>query len=140
MYTILMPVKSERSLEAADYVAALPNSTETVEVVVLSVFEEFEAADEAGVVRSADLYDEVDLPSEVTDVARALEDRGIDVTVRREHGDPVAEILRVAEEVDADTIAMAGQDRSPTGKVLFGSVIQSVLLESDRPVTVLRRE
>ncbi|SDL06404.1 universal stress protein [Natronorubrum texcoconense] len=140
MYTVLLPVKSDRSLEAADYVTALPDSESTVEVVLLSVFEEFEAADEAGVVRSSDLYDETDLPAHVVEVAQVLEERGIAVTVRREHGDPTAEIVRIAREVDADTIAMAGRDRSATGKVLFGSVIQGVILESDRPVTVLRRE
>lgn len=140
MYTVLMPVKSDRSLEAADYVAALPDSESTVEVVLLSVFEEFEAADEAGVVRSSDLYEETDLPAHVVEVAESLEERGIDVTVRREHGDPTDEIVRIAREVDADTIAMAGRDRSATGKILFGSVIQGVILESDRPVTVLRRK
>ncbi|MXV62971.1 universal stress protein [Natronorubrum sp. JWXQ-INN-674] len=140
MYTVLVPVKTERSLAAAEYAAALPESESTVEVVLVSVFEEFEAADEASVVRSDDLYEETDLPADVLEVARTLEEHGIDVTVRREHGDPVEEIHRVAAEIDADTIAMAGRDRSATGKVLFGSVIQGVILESERPVTVLRRE
>jgi len=140
MYTVLMPVKSDRSLEAVEYVTGLPESESTVEVVVCSVFEEFKAADEAGVVRSSDLYEETDLPNSVVEVAQALEDAGIDVTVRREHGDPVDEIVRIAREIDADTIAIAGRNRSPTGKALFGSVAQSVILDSDRPVTVLRQE
>lgn len=139
MYTVLVPVKTEASLGAIDYVEALPSGDEGVEVVLLNVFEEFKAADEAGVVRSADLYDETDLPEPVVEAARELEDCGIDVSVRREHGDPAEEIVRVAREIDADTIAMAGRKRSAAGKMLFGSVTQSVLLEADRPVTVLRR-
>lgn len=139
MHTVLMPIKTERSQAAAEYVASLPESESAVEVVILSVFEEFEATDEAGIVRSQDLYDESDLPAEVVETAEELEERGIDVTVRREHGDPTDEIVRIADEIDADTIVMAGRNRSATGKLLLGSVIQGVILESERPVTVLRR-
>lgn len=138
MYTVLMPVKTDRSFEAAEYVAELPDSESTVEVVVLNVFEEFEATDEGAIIRSEDLYEETDLPAGVVEVARTLEDRGIDVTVRREHGDPTDEIVRVADEIDANTIVIAGPERSAAGKVLFGSVVQGVILEADRPVTVLR--
>ena len=139
MYTVLVPVKTEESRGAVDYVEGLPEGDEGIEVVLLNVFEEFEATDESGVVRSADLYDETDLPDPVVAAARELEERGIDVTVRREHGDPADEIVRVAREIDADTIAIAGRKRSAAGKLLFGSVIQQVLLEADRPVTVLRQ-
>ncbi|THE66576.1 universal stress protein [Salinadaptatus halalkaliphilus] len=137
MYTVVMPVKSDRSLDTAAYVAGLPDSETDVEVIVLNVFEEFEVTDETGVVRSKDLYEDATVPNSVTEVAEYLEDHDVDVTVRREHGDPVEEILRVSNEADADTIAIAGRRRSPTGKAIFGSVAQRVLLESDRPVTVM---
>lgn len=140
MYTVLIPVKTEHGLEAAQYVIELPDSPETVEVVVLNVFERFEAADEAGEIPLEDLSRDGNAPDGVVEAARALEDADIDVTVRREQGDPIDEILRVADEIDADTIAMAGPKRSPTGKLVFGSIIQGVLLNANRPVTVLRRE
>ena len=140
MYTIVLPVEGDRGLDAAAYAAGLPDSDTDVEVVVLSVFREFSATDEGGIVRSDDLFEEVDLPSIVEEVVAALEDEGVDVTVRREHGDPVEEILRVADEVDANTIAMVGRERSPTGKAIFGSTTQRVVLEADRPVTVMTGE
>ncbi|WP_114579355.1 universal stress protein [Saliphagus sp. LR7] len=49
-------------------------------------------------------------------------------------GDPAAEIVRYADEVEARYVVIAGEKRSPTGKALFGSVGQSVLLQSRMPV------
>lgn len=140
MYTVLMPVKTKDGLEAANYVRELPDSSETVEVVVINVFERFEAADEAGEIPLEELFEDSNAPDGVVEAARILTEADIDVTVRRERGDPIDEILRVADEIDADTIAMAGPKRSATGKLVFGSIIQGVLLNAERPVTVLRRE
>lgn len=56
-------------------------------------------------------------------------------------GDPVESILDVADEVDAQYVVVGGRERSPTGKALFGSTAQSVLLKSNRPVvTVIDRK
>ncbi|WP_331236623.1 universal stress protein [Natronorarus salvus] len=56
-------------------------------------------------------------------------------------GDPVEEILKHAEDSDARFVVIGGRKRSPTGKAIFGSVTQSVLLESDCPtVTVMSDE
>ena len=45
-------------------------------------------------------------------------------------GDAAEELIRYAEDHDARYIVVAGRKRSPIGKVLFGSVTQSVLLSS----------
>nr|WP_228546342.1 universal stress protein [Halegenticoccus tardaugens] len=63
-----------------------------------------------------------------------LEAAGFDVEVEQSSGDAVQEILDEAARVDADVVSLAGRKRSPTGKALFGSVSQDVVLKSDQPV------
>lgn len=142
MYTILLPIDSGGDLSAnvVEYLSKIPQSSESVAVTVLNVAEEFEVVDGGGTVRSEDLYDESMVPESVSRVAESLKREGIDVTVRREHGDPEKEILSVAGEIGADQIVIGGRKRTPIGKVLFGSVTQGVLLSADRPVTVVMDE
>ncbi|KDS91300.1 universal stress protein UspA [Halorubrum saccharovorum] len=52
-------------------------------------------------------------------------------------GEKGAVLLDAAEEHDCDHTFLAGRDRSPTGKALFGDPTQRVLLEFDGPVTVV---
>jgi nucleotide-binding universal stress UspA family protein len=77
--------------------------------------------------------------TEVAAVRRAqeiLEDEGVDVTLQESSGDTAQGILSMAESVDADLLVVAGRKQTPTGKVLFGSVTQGVVLGTDRPVLV----
>lgn len=56
-------------------------------------------------------------------------------------GQPAAQILEYADEIDAQYIVIGGQKRSPVGKALFGSTTQQVLLGAERPVvTVMGRD
>jgi Universal stress protein UspA and related nucleotide-binding proteins len=68
--------------------------------------------------------------------AEVLEDAGTDLQYHEQSGDPPASIMETAVEIDADAICIAGRNRSPTGKALFGSVSQQVILGTDRPVIV----
>ncbi|MFU8867653.1 universal stress protein, partial [Natronococcus sp.] len=45
--------------------------------------------------------------------------------------------LHAAERFDADLLVLGARRRSPVGKAVFGSVAQSVLLETDRPAMVV---
>lgn len=49
-------------------------------------------------------------------------------------GDPVEHVHAVADHLDARYIVIGGRKRSPTGKAIFGSETQSILLGSTRPV------
>ncbi|MDX1746824.1 MAG: universal stress protein, partial [Halobacteriales archaeon] len=52
-----------------------------------------------------------------------------------ERGETVVEI---ATEVGADRIVIGGRSRSPTGKAVFGSTAQEILLSAPCPVTFVR--
>lgn len=62
-----------------------------------------------------------------------------DEDVRREGrvGEPAEEIRQVAEENDARFVVVGGRKRTPVGKAVFGSVTQSVLLNTDCPVVTV---
>lgn len=53
-------------------------------------------------------------------------------------GYPADEILAYAEANDARYVVIGGRRRSPVGKAVFGSVVQEVVLGTDRPVVSVR--
>ena len=138
MYRILVAVDTEdkRATRVANAVAELPGDPDEIAVILLNVFKDFKAADEGRQISTADVYDSESFPDSVDAASEILSTAGRKPERRREHGDPADKITEIAREVDANMIAMAGRKRTPTGKVLFGSVTQSVLLEAERPVLV----
>ncbi|MFT4922719.1 MAG: nucleotide-binding universal stress UspA family protein [Haloarculaceae archaeon] len=65
-----------------------------------------------------------------------LDGDGVDVTLLEDSGDPIEKILAAAQEQDVDAICLGGRKRTPAGKVLFGSVTQSVALEANVPILI----
>jgi nucleotide-binding universal stress UspA family protein len=135
---VLLPVDTgeERAIAAAEAAASLPNASETVEVTILNVEKEIEVVNDASV-ESEDWYDEDDYPTSVKKAMTVLRHYNIAAKKRRAHGEPAKTIIKVANEITADRIIMTGRKKTPVGKVLFGSVTQSVLLSADTPVTVI---
>ena len=74
----------------------------------------------------------------VSDVAERLERAGVDYEIRGALGETAENILSESESLDADLVVVGGRTRSATGKALFGSTAQRVLLEADSPVTFVK--
>jgi nucleotide-binding universal stress UspA family protein len=72
-------------------------------------------------------------------LAAELRARGVHVDTVVRHGPPSDEILAVALEVGADLIGMTTHGRSGLGRLLFGSVAESVLRHAEVPVFIMRQ-
>lgn len=51
-------------------------------------------------------------------------------------GDPKTRIVEYASEQNARYVVVAGRKRSPAGKTVFGSVSQSIILNSECPTVI----
>ena len=71
-------------------------------------------------------------------IAAQLAGAGVRATVDVRRGEPVTEILAAAREAGADLIAMTTHGRSGLGRLLFGSVAEAVLRQTDVPVFLMR--
>lgn len=146
MYQVLLAVDGDeqRAINMASAVTGLPDASRSVEVTVLHVFENVEAPPAAavqepphrGAIDGDDGEDEASFPSSVERACEVFANSDVSYVVRGEQGDPDQEILAVADDISADVIYLGGKKRSPTGKVLFGSVTQDVVFNTDLPVTI----
>ncbi|OVE82987.1 universal stress protein [Natronolimnobius baerhuensis] len=87
-----------------------------------------------------DLDDAVSKHDAVQEAARRLADSGVEYHVRGVVGESSDGLVALAEETSADRLVIGGKRRSPTEKVVFGSVVQTVLIESPCPVTFVQDE
>jgi nucleotide-binding universal stress UspA family protein len=124
MTDILLAVDDDegRARAQAERIAGLDWDRDAVEVRVLHVFTDNVEGATVSQVGSA---------REARDL---LEEAGFEVSLDETSGDPATRIVEYAEGADADLICVAGRKRSPAGKAVFGSVSQSVMLDTERPV------
>ena len=73
--------------------------------------------------------------------ASMLDAHDIDYEIRGvAGGDASGQVVKRADELDADLVVVAGRQRSPTGKAMFGDHAQQVLLNAATPVLYVTRE
>ena len=131
MYTIVAGVdqNQERTTALARAIKGLPIDIDRLSVVLIHSFNENRSGASVAQVSAIQRAQEV------------LEESGIDVILEESGNDDPSEAVRqIADEYDADLIAVAGRKRSPTRKALFGSVSQELMLDSELPVLVCSPE
>jgi len=85
--------------------------------------------------------DEVaDRHSTVRELRGVLNEADIETRVRGSVGDHGEEIAALAGMTQADLVVVGGRKRSPTGKAVFGSTAQEVMLSAPCPVTFVRSD
>lgn len=148
--TILVPIGSsenDRIQTLADTVAEIAGPMHLT-IVILHVFTKhrFERLVEQLNYDS----DELPAPDEVVKrvvairkLARELNtpfrNHGMTVDVEGRISETVgSEIITVADDINAQRIVVGGRKRTPTGKAVFGSTAQKILLDAPCPVTFVR--
>lgn len=69
-----------------------------------------------------------------------LDEADVGYAIRGAIGDHGETIVDLAEDVTADGVFVGGRQRSPTGKAVFGSTAQEVMLSAPCPVTFVRSD
>jgi nucleotide-binding universal stress UspA family protein len=92
-------------------------------------------------------------PMPIADISEQLEDsaerelprltdceelNGLEVEEVIVHGDAAAEIVRVAEEREADLIVISSHGRTGLGRIIFGSTAEAVVRHASCPVLVVK--
>lgn len=123
MYDIIVGVDTneKRARTQAEMIAELPGPDE-IRAILIHVF-----GTEGGDIESIDA---------ITEARSRLEEAGVEVVTEGIGGDTAIAILDAAERYEANCICVAGRKRSPTGKAVFGSVTQDVIIGTDRPTLV----
>ncbi len=65
-------------------------------------------------------------------------ERGIEIEILLTTGKPANQILETVETTDIDQIVMGSRGQSGIGRVLFGSVAETVTRRATVPVTIVR--
>lgn len=77
--------------------------------------------------------------ADIAALRERLEADGLDVVVRHDVVDDVADaVIAAADEERADLIVVGIRHRTPVGKLLLGSVAQRIILEAHCPVLAVK--
>ena len=76
----------------------------------------------------------------IRELAEHLDAAGVEYEIRGRKGDHATEIVDLSTEIDADRVVVGGRKRSPSGKAVFGSLAQDIMIEAPCPVTFVKGE
>ncbi|RBI58865.1 universal stress protein [halophilic archaeon] len=76
----------------------------------------------------------------IRSLANSLDEEEVGYAIRGAIGEHGETIVDLAEDVTADSVFVGGRKRSPTGKAVFGSTAQEVMLSAPCPVTFVRSD
>ncbi len=146
LHTILLavgPEDNDRAQALAEAVVEVGKPADAA-VVLAHVFTDNEFQQ---TVERLDFDDDMADPNEVAKrhqtirtMAGLFDEADIDYSIRGEVGEHAEEIIDLATKVEADRVVVGGRKRSPTGKAVFGSTAQAVMLDAPCPVTFVRGE
>ncbi|QRV17672.1 universal stress protein (plasmid) [Haloterrigena salifodinae] len=143
--TVVLAVggRDENRVKRLVDVALQITTPERSKVVVVHVFDKDSYTETVqSISNTGDEYIEPDELASQMAVVQQITDRlaenSIDCDVRATTGRKGQGIVDISAEVDADRVIVGGQQRSPTGKAIFGSMVQKVLLNAPCPVTFVR--
>ncbi|WP_123624182.1 universal stress protein [Halorubrum sp. CSM-61] len=143
--TILLalgPNDNDRADALVDFVSDIAGPANAT-VALAHVYTEDEFREAATRLEFADHQDATAIEvakrlSVIRDIGDELDDAGIDFHVTSQIGEHGESIVDLSTVEDADLVVVGGRKRSPTGKAIFGSTAQQVMLESTTPVTFVR--
>jgi nucleotide-binding universal stress UspA family protein len=142
--SILVPTDFSKDAERATHaaLALLREQPTDTKLTLLHVYHlPFEYTAYGTVPTSWDYFKDVEgaATDRIAEIARPLEEEGLKVETRTAEGYPPEVIVRVAEEIGCDMIAMGTHGRTGLAHLLLGSTAERVVQHAGCPVLTVRR-
>ena len=147
MHVLLATDGSQQSLKAARFLSTLVNPSAMKKITVIAVIRplaavpfasELQGEQPAGSTEAFALSFRREAQAAAERVAAALRGTAPQVNTLIRSGSPADEIIRAADEIEADLIVVGGRGKSAVGAILMGSVAYRVLHHAPCPVLVAR--
>lgn len=140
---VLLPVDgSEHSEKAFNYILEKLIPEKLTIVHVINPVSVWEYGDEESFDYESYQREQERRQKQAGELLGSLEERatdaGIETRTMLTNGQPSRRILEVTNEQNVDQIVMGSRGRSGVGRVLFGSVAESVTRRAPVPVTIVR--
>ncbi|WP_290819293.1 universal stress protein [Halovivax sp.] len=136
---VLVPVDgSEHARRALRYAVIEFDDAEVVALHVLDPFEGDAAGGSAGWNREALERREAEAETVLAECEKLAAERDRSIETELAHGAPARAILGAVDDLEADHVVVGSRGRSGIGRVLLGSVAETVARRSPVSVTIVR--